>query len=67
MAPESTYQMEPHDLTITYIGGPTILLDFGGVRILTDPTFDPAGGEYHSGPVTLRKLAGPAMSSEQLG
>jgi hypothetical protein len=27
---------------ITYIGGPTCLLEFGGVRLLTDPTFDPA-------------------------
>ena len=28
-----------------YIGGPTALLEFGGLRLLTDPTFDPAGGE----------------------
>jgi L-ascorbate metabolism protein UlaG (beta-lactamase superfamily) len=58
--------MPPDPLTITYIGGPTILLDFGGVRLLTDPTFDPAGGEYTTGPVTLRKLQGPAISSEAL-
>jgi len=57
-----------HDaLTITYIGGPTILLDFGRIRFLTDPTFDPAGGEYTTGPVTLRKLQGPALSSEAVG
>ena len=24
------------------------MLEFGGVRLLTDPTFDPAGGEYPS-------------------
>ncbi len=54
-------------ITITYVGGPTILLDFGGVRLLTDPTFDPAGGEYKSGPVTLRKLTGPALNPGELG
>jgi len=55
------------ELTVTYIGGPTALLEFGGVRLLTDPTFDPAGGEYRTGPVTLRKLAGPAVALEALG
>jgi len=25
---------------VTYIGGPTALIDVGGVRLLTDPTFD---------------------------
>lgn len=54
-------------LRITYVGGPTCLLEFGGVRLLTDPTFDPAGGEYRTGPVTLRKLAGPAVSAEDIG
>lgn len=54
-------------LRIIYIGGPTCMLDFGGVRLLTDPTFDPAGGEYTTGPVTLRKLAGPAVNAEDLG
>jgi len=46
---------------ITHIGGSTMLLDFGETRILTDPTFDPAGGEYPSGPVTLHKLCPPAI------
>lgn len=35
--------------------------------MLTDPTFDPGGGEYKSGPVTLRKIAGPALSPQSLG
>jgi L-ascorbate metabolism protein UlaG (beta-lactamase superfamily) len=59
--------MDPHQLTITYVGGPTALLEFGGLRWLTDPTFDPAGGEYPSGAATLRKLSGPALSPEALG
>lgn len=54
-------------LAITYIGGPTALLELGGVRLLTDPTFDPAGGEYKSPATTLRKLAGPGLSPKELG
>jgi hypothetical protein len=47
-------------LTYIYIGAPTAVFEFGGVRLLTHPSFDPAGGESTSGLVTLRKLAGPA-------
>ena len=56
-----------HPLLFTYIGGPTALLEFGGVRLLTDPTFDPAGGEYRSGPATLGKLSAPALSPANVG
>jgi L-ascorbate metabolism protein UlaG (beta-lactamase superfamily) len=54
-------------VAITYIGGPTALVEFGGLRLLTDPTFDPAGGEYPSGAATLHKLAGPALMPDALG
>ena len=54
-------------IAVTYIGGPTAILEFGGARLLTDPTFDPAGGAYPSGKATLRKLAGPALSAGQAG
>lgn len=54
-------------LRITYVGGPTALLEFGGLHWLTDPTFDPGGTEYKSGPATLRKLHSPAVSPEKLG
>ncbi len=53
--------MASHPLLLTYIGGPTAIIEFAGVRLLTDPTFDPAGGEYSSGAATLRKLSGPAL------
>jgi L-ascorbate metabolism protein UlaG (beta-lactamase superfamily) len=59
--------MERHGLTITYIGGPTALLEFGGLRFLSDPTFDPAGGQYPSGAATLRKVSAPAISAGELG
>lgn len=54
-------------LSVTYVGGATALLEFGGLRWLTDPTFDPGGTEYESGPVTLRKLHSPAVTPERLG
>jgi L-ascorbate metabolism protein UlaG (beta-lactamase superfamily) len=50
----------------TYIGGPTTLIEWGGLRFLTDPTFDAAGTEYQSGPATLRKLTAPAIAVESL-
>ncbi len=52
---------------VTYIGGPTALLEFAGFRLLTDPTFDPAGTTYSSGPATYRKLADPAIGRAALG
>ncbi len=54
-------------LKITYIGGPTALLELGGLRLLIDPTFDPAGTEYPTAAYTLRKTAAPALSPESLG
>ena len=52
-------------VTITLIGGPTALIEIGGFRLLTDPTFDQPG-EYLSA-VTLNKLAGPALSAGEVG
>ena len=51
---------------ITLIGGPTALIEVEGFRLLTDPTFD-APGDYKLPHVTLEKLAGPALSAEQIG
>jgi L-ascorbate metabolism protein UlaG (beta-lactamase superfamily) len=56
------------DLRITHIGGPTVLIEVGGWRILTDPTFDPPGKRYFFGWGTVsRKLAGPAMPASEIG
>jgi L-ascorbate metabolism protein UlaG (beta-lactamase superfamily) len=52
---------------VTYIGGPTALLEWRGVRFLTDPTFDPAGEEYQTAAYTLRKTQAPALTFEALG
>ena len=53
--------------TFTLIGGPTVLIEIGGLRLLTDPTFDPANNDYALGPVTLTKTASPAQTSASLG
>lgn len=63
---ESNLDMSSLKVGITYVGGPTCLIEFGGVRLLTDPTFDSGGGEYVNGPVTLHKLRGPALDPESL-
>lgn len=54
-------------LSLTYVGGPTIAIDFGGLRFLTDPTFDAGGGEYKTPTSTLTKIDGPAIALEALG
>lgn len=59
--------MDDRNPKITYVGGPTALIEFGGLRFLTDPTFDAAPHEYQTGPVTLRKTIGPAIKAEELG
>ncbi len=51
---------------LTYIGGPTALIEFGGVRLLTDPTFDPAGSDYPTAAYTLHKTQDPALSLADL-
>lgn len=55
-------------MIITHIGGPTALIEVGGWRLLTDPTFDPAGGRYSFGWGTSSdKVTGPAIEVDDLG
>src|ERR1700728_4026244 len=44
------------------VGGPTAVLDIGGLRIVSDPTFDAPGPHGY-----LTKTAGPAVADHQLG
>jgi L-ascorbate metabolism protein UlaG (beta-lactamase superfamily) len=44
------------------VGGPTTVLDLGGLRIVSDPTFDAPGPRGY-----LTKTAGPAVSDDELG
>jgi L-ascorbate metabolism protein UlaG (beta-lactamase superfamily) len=50
-------------LSLLLVGGPTAVLDYAGLRLLTDPTFDPPG-EHENG---LTKLRGPAIAPEEVG
>ncbi len=53
---------------LTHVGGPTVLIEVGGWRLLTDPTFDPPGRSYGFGWGTgSRKLTGPALAPEEVG
>jgi L-ascorbate metabolism protein UlaG (beta-lactamase superfamily) len=51
---------------VELIGGPTALIELGGLRILTDPTFDPPGEHPVAGRV-LVKTTGPSRSAEDVG
>ena len=53
-------------LTLTLIGGPTVLIEAAGFRLVTDPTFD-APGEYRLSYVTLTKTSGPALAADEIG
>lgn len=55
-------------MKVTHVGGPTVLLEIAGWRILTDPTFDPPGRRYGFGwGTSSRKTVGPAVPVEELG
>lgn len=58
--------MSEFRLRLTYIGGPTALIELGGLRLLTDPTFDPPS-EYPTPVYVLRKTLGPALTPEAIG
>jgi L-ascorbate metabolism protein UlaG (beta-lactamase superfamily) len=56
------------EVRLTHIGGPTVLIEVGGWRLLTDPTFDPPGGTYSFGWGTgSRKTAGPSIPAAEIG
>ncbi|MGY1624267.1 MBL fold metallo-hydrolase [Geodermatophilus sp. SYSU D00965] len=53
---------------LTHVGGPTVLVEVGGWRLLTDPTFDPPGRRYAFGwGSSSRKVGGPAIDAVDLG
>jgi L-ascorbate metabolism protein UlaG (beta-lactamase superfamily) len=55
-------------LTLTLVGGPTVLIEYGALRILTDPTFDPPG-QYQGSQSSVKflKTTGPALSADEIG
>ena len=56
----------PHNLRAQALGGPTVILELGGLRLLTDPTFD-APGDYPRGTYSLTKTVGPAFGPDEIG
>lgn len=53
---------------VTSIGGPTLLIELDGWRLLTDPTFDAPGRRYAFGwGSSSRKLTGPAIPAAEIG
>lgn len=47
-------------LKVTYLGGPTAILEYARLRFMTDPTFDPSDTIYNIGPdLTYRKTSDP--------
>lgn len=51
---------------LTYIGGPTAIIELNNRRFIIDPTFDPPG-DHPVADRVLRKLKGPAISIEEIG
>jgi L-ascorbate metabolism protein UlaG (beta-lactamase superfamily) len=55
------------DVQATYIGGPSVLLEIAGIRLLTDPNFDPAGSSYTTPVYTLHKSTDPSIAVNTIG
>jgi L-ascorbate metabolism protein UlaG (beta-lactamase superfamily) len=51
---------------LRYLGGPTALLEFGGLRLLTDPTFD-AAGPHPIGTRSLTKTTDAVATPADIG
>lgn len=61
----TTLAMSPR---ITYLGGPTYLIEIGQFRIITDPGFDPQGTERSEGPGhVLTKVMAPPIPVDRIG
>ncbi len=66
MATRPTHLAMP--LRLTYLGGPTYLIEVGSFRIVTDPGFDPQGTERSEGPGhILTKTMAPPIPVDKLG
>ena len=52
---------------VTFVGGPTAVLEVEGLRLLTDPTFSPVGMHESAPGRPLTKTEGPALDVDGLG
>ncbi|WP_021596871.1 MBL fold metallo-hydrolase [Actinomadura welshii] len=53
-------------LNVRYLGGPSAILEIGGVRLVVDPTFD-APGDYPIGSRKLTKTIGAVVGPDEIG
>ncbi|WP_433473066.1 MBL fold metallo-hydrolase [Spirillospora sp. CA-142024] len=53
-------------LNVRYLGGPSAILETGGMRLVVDPTFD-APGDYPIGSRKLTKTAEPILGPDEIG
>lgn len=58
---------EHREVPIRVFGGPTALIEYGGLRFLTDPTFDESGTYVTDGAPDLVKTAPSTISPADLG
>ncbi|KAK5626900.1 hypothetical protein RRF57_002615 [Xylaria bambusicola] len=58
---------KPPDASVYFIGNATTIIEWQGLRILTDPNFLHAGDHVHLGPgVTAQRLKNPAVDLHEL-
>ncbi|MGN6361068.1 MAG: MBL fold metallo-hydrolase [Thermomicrobiales bacterium] len=55
------------NVKVTLVGGPTALVEVGGLRLLTDPTFSAAGVHESAPGRPLTKTDGAALSADAIG
>ncbi|WP_433286567.1 MBL fold metallo-hydrolase [Pseudonocardia sp. CA-142604] len=53
-------------VTVQLVGGPTAVIEIGGIRLITDPTFDPPG-DHPVGERNLVKTTAPAVPVDDIG
>ncbi|MGN6301433.1 MAG: MBL fold metallo-hydrolase, partial [Angustibacter sp.] len=53
-------------LTLTHVGGPTTVIELGGLRLLVDPTFDPPGEYRAPSGAVLRRTAPAALTAAEV-
>src|SRR4028118_1156037 len=55
------------EIRVTYFDTAMVLIEVGGVRLLTDPVLDPAGSAFDYGLYRLEKTSPVSVTPEQLG
>ncbi|KAI0146986.1 Metallo-hydrolase/oxidoreductase [Xylariaceae sp. FL1272] len=66
--PKHSHESQPpEDASVSFIGTATTIIEWQGIRILTDPNFLHKGDHVHLGPgVTAERLTNPAVDLNEL-